>query len=205
MDLNANISGMGEAKRLLDGLPDRVANKVVKAGLDDAAKIGVAAVKDEAKSHASGKKDHKRLYATAIVRAKSYQSGEVQYRAVGFAHPEGAHGWLVEHGHRMVVGGSVARLRGRSRVAAIEAKSKTYTYSQYLGTNSRYRRLRKQGVGYMKAGGERGHGQVVGFVPPHPIVSPAFASVVSSMQSAFVDRVTTDAERELLDLAAGAK
>jgi hypothetical protein len=74
--------------------------------------------------------------------------------------PGGYHGYLVEMGHRMVVGGSVTRLRGRSRIAPIEAKGKVYTWKAYIAGRSQYRsrikRLReylaKRGAAYAMLG-----------------------------------------------------
>ena len=43
--------------------------------------------------------------------------GEVELATVGFSYPEGSHGWLVDHGHRMVTGGTVKRLIGARRPA----------------------------------------------------------------------------------------
>ena len=84
----------------------------------DAAKLGKAALKAEARKHDDKgeirvnlrtlKSRVRHLSDTAVTVAKHYGGNE--YIAVGFAYPEGAAGWLVEHGHRIVSGGTIARL-----------------------------------------------------------------------------------------------
>ncbi len=94
----------------------------------------------------------RRTSDTAIYTTRRFANG-VQYSAVGFAWPEGAQGWLVDKGHRMVTGGTVARISGRQMGKAPGARSVGLT----------------------------GAGRVVGFVKPHPIALPAFEQALGPM------------------------
>ena len=55
-----------------------------------------------------------RLYETATKRIKTYGAGVV-YAAVGFGCARRHHGRPVKYGHRLVMGGTVPRLRGKAK------------------------------------------------------------------------------------------
>ncbi len=175
--LTTRISGLAEAEKLLAGLPDKLASTCVRKAMLDAAKIGKAALKAEAEKHdagghiritKSGRQRLRHLSDTAIYTTRRFANG-VQYSAVGFAWPEGAQGWLVDKGHRMVTGGTVARISGRQMGKAPGARSVGLT----------------------------GAGRVVGFVKPHPIALPAFEQALGPMQDAFRAKVAAEAETAL--------
>ena len=63
---------------------------------------------------------------------------------------------LVEFGHRIATGGTLRRTDGRT--GGVSKSTKYYVEGQYLGRNSRYRRLRKAGVTRMKPFGKRNTG-----------------------------------------------
>jgi len=171
------VHGLKELESLLSHLPGRLGTTVIAKALADAAKLGKAALKDEAAKHDDRgeirvnlrtlKARVRHLSDSAITVHRAY-ANNVQFVTVGFAWPDGAAGWLVEHGHRMVTGGTIARSSGKT------PKSKR---------------------------GMTGRGTVVGQVPPHPIAAPAFDSVVGQMKEAFTSGVAARAEQECLDLA----
>ncbi len=69
---------------------------------------------------------------------------------------------LVEFGHRTVTGGTVIRVDGKR--AGIQRATRRYETREFLGRQSKYRRLRKQGATYQKAVGPSGQGTVTGKV-----------------------------------------
>ena len=127
--LSATVHGLDELQRLLKTLPGQLSTKVVRQALHAAAKIGVKALRDEAALHDDRgeirvnlrtlKRRIAHLSDSAIAVTRQYGNG-ILYTAVGFEWPTGAAGWLVEHGHRMVVGGTVARIQGKTPKAANE-------------------------------------------------------------------------------------
>ncbi|MGD0781225.1 MAG: hypothetical protein ABSA30_00035 [Candidatus Aminicenantales bacterium] len=151
--------GTGGGKSLLPSL---------RQALKEAGRIGRDELKQEARNHvgirvnvrqlrrrvAGDKRGH--LYQTAVAVARHYNAQGIEYIAVGFEWPKGAAGWLVEHGHRMVVGGTVQRLHGSGKTPKA------------------------------KQPGLTGAGQVVGFVKPYPIAAPAFQRARPLMEDAFM-------------------
>ena len=127
--LSATVHGLDELQRLLKTLPGQLSTKVVRQALHAAAKIGVKALRDEAALHDDRgeirvnlrtlKRRIAHLSDSAVAVTRQYGNG-ILYTAVGFEWPTGAAGWLVEHGHRMVVGGTVARIQGKTPKAANE-------------------------------------------------------------------------------------
>jgi len=153
------VHGLDELKQFFKLLPFRLSSTIIRQALRDAAKIGVAALKDEAGQHEihlnmrTLKSRAEHLSDSAVAVTRHYGGNGIEYTAIGFQWPKGAAGWLVEHGHRMVTGGTVARLSGKTP----HAKSETLT----------------------------GAGRVVGFVKPHPIALPAFEKCRPAMEEAF--------------------
>ena len=146
--------------------PVDLSKTVIGRALKDAARVGQAALKSEAKKHddvgqirvnmRTLKRRIAHLSDAALSVQRNYGRDGVAYIAVGFEWPYGAHGWLVEHGHRMVTGGTVARLGGK----APNAKREELT----------------------------GKGRVVGFVAAHPIAKPAFDASVDRMETTFLEQ-----------------
>lgn len=121
MPVSYTCTGLKELEQTLASLPGKLATTVVRKALGDAAKLGKAALKTEAQKHddeghirvtLTGKQRTRHLSDSAIYVTRHFANG-TEYVAVGFAWPEGAAGWLVEHGHRMVTGGTIARLKTR--------------------------------------------------------------------------------------------
>ncbi len=123
------VHGLKELERLLENFPGRLASTVVRRALADAAKIGRSELKDEAAKHDD--KGEMRVNLRTLRRRVAHLSdqamsvsrryGGQEYIAIGFQWPEGAAGWLVEHGHRMVTGGTIERIAsGKAPKARVE-------------------------------------------------------------------------------------
>jgi hypothetical protein len=171
------VAGLTELETLLKNFPGKLGTTVVRRALADAAKLGKDALKAEALKHDGRgairvnmrtlKSRVRHLSDEALSVARHYANGQ-EYIAVGFQWPEGAAGWIVEHGHRMVTGGTVVRIRGAQGGQSPKAKRPGLT----------------------------GAGRVIGFVQPHPIAAPAFEEVRPAMEQVFTDRVVREAESE---------
>jgi hypothetical protein len=169
--LTYTCHGLEELETLLENFPAKLGTKVIRQALADAARLGKAALKDEARKHDDRgeirvnlrtlKRRVRHLSDTPILVQRNYYGA--QFVTVGFAWPEGAAGWLVEFGHRMVTHGTVARL-----------------------TNGKAPKARNLGL--------TGQGRVVGMVKPHPIAAPAFEQARGGMEDAFTSRVLREAE-----------
>jgi hypothetical protein len=194
--VTVKISGLEEARYLMRDFPARLERKVLRGALNKAAVPGIAAARYEARKHSEARsRPYPHLDETIGKRGRTKTSAGTI--TVSVMEVEGiAHGWFVEHGHRMVVGGTVMRLNGRA--AGIEAKSRYYCWVQYLGTQSRYRKLRKAGTMQRKAFGQRGHGTITGQVPPHPWISIAFDRSSAEMTAIFERQTLAGAAREFL-------
>jgi hypothetical protein len=117
------VHGLDELKRFLEKFPGQLSTRIVRQALHDAANVGVRSLKAEAREHDGRgeirvnmrtlKRRIAHLSDSAVAVTRHYANG-IEYTAVGFEWPLGAAGWLVEHGHRMVVGGTVARIAGRA-------------------------------------------------------------------------------------------
>jgi len=150
------IGGFNGALAFLDRLPDELARRVLKPAMQAADLIGKQAAAAAASRHESLKR-HTHLSATAGA-AEAVRGGTVVAK-VGYFGQAGSHGWLAEHGHRMVIGGSVARISGKRKGTAPNARART------------------------------GKGRVVGQVAPHPILQPAYDASKGAMEQAFANEV----------------
>jgi len=147
------LTGVGETIKALDRLQQRVYKKTVSASLRKGAVIVARQARANARKIADpGRDEGKHLHQTISRRTKRYNAGQTVYIAVGPKWPGGAHGYLVEYGHRMVVGGTVERISGKQAGKTPKARNEDRT----------------------------GKGRVVGQVPPHPWYRPAFDAVGGS-------------------------
>ena len=124
----------------------RLEKKVLRGALNKAATIGQKAAKDEARKHAHTEGDYTTLwnqYTGREERVKYDKSVRHQHlyemirRHMKSSHGvircsvgdfgDMPHGWLVEHGHRMVVGGTVMRISGKQAGKTPKARSRERT------------------------------------------------------------------------------
>lgn len=124
-------------------------------------------------SKGSKRAGRKRLRDTMGVRTKIYSASKVLAGVVGPQYPAGAHGHLVEHGHRVVTGGSTRRVG----------------------------RWNKRGL--PNAGVRTGKGTVIGYATPKPFLSPAVENNRSTVNSIFVAATSKRIASELRRLARG--
>jgi HK97 gp10 family phage protein len=185
------LSGANEITAALKGVSEKLAGQTLNKAIKAAANVMLRAAKAAArKRHKSGKGTGN-LARSMAIRQLTYANGVV-YAAIGPSWPKGAHGWLVEHGHRIVTGGTVTRRGGKfgfGGAAPIEKKSRRLQERVYLGRNSRYRDLSKAGATFNRAVGERGHGRTGGSVPAYPFLQPAFDSAKTEMLDAIQQTV----------------
>ena len=124
----------------------RLEKKVLRGALNKAATIGQKAAKDEARKHAHTEGDYTTLwnqYTGREERVKYDKSVRHQHlyemirRHMKSSHGvircsvgdfgDMPHGWLLEHGHRMVVGGTVMRISGKQAGKTPKARSRERT------------------------------------------------------------------------------
>ena len=175
--VTVKIHGLEEAQAILRDFPAKLERKVLRQALNGAAAIGQAAAKDEARKHAHTEGDyttlwnqytgreervkydksvrHQHLYGMIRRHMKS-SHGVIRCSVGDFG--DMPHGWLLEHGHRMVVGGTVMRISGKQAGKTPKARSRERT----------------------------GAGRVLDqVVPPHPWISVAFDRSAGPMMSFF--------------------
>lgn len=164
--VNIKVSGVEGVIAALNRLGDKVRNRVMMQSVKVAAKtpqgvIALAALNPSKGQAKSERRNTGNLSQSIQVRTKRYQNGMVAWAGVGPATStpyKGYHGFLVEFGHRIVVGGTVNRLdklgRERANTAAVYKPGSRFAMKIYLGTQSRYRKrtralfrmLRKEGA-----------------------------------------------------------
>ncbi len=136
LDFIVKIDGVKEWERVAKRLPETIVLRVARKAVSK----GMAIFRNDIKRRAPG--SLKRHVATKI---KTYAQDNVVFGVTGARTPGYApHFYLVEMGHRMVLGGTVPRIG-----------------------------LRAGSVPRAKRAGRTGKGRVVGHVPPHPFVRPA--------------------------------
>ena len=170
------IGGYPGALDFLEQLPDEVARKVLKPAMKAADLVGKNAAEEEARKHTSDKpkKGGAQHLVTTTGAAEATLGGTVVGK-VGFFGMAGSVGWLVEHGHRIVTGGTVKRINrarkdfGRADKAAQAANT--------------------------------GAGRVVGQAPAHPILRPAYEKSKAGMEEAFAAEIIARADRVAQQLA----
>ncbi|MFA5234972.1 MAG: HK97 gp10 family phage protein [Sulfurimonas sp.] len=120
------IEGLDALLKVLQQLPPNVSGKLVKPAMREAGDMLAGelhrnAYKQRVAAEGRGYKDRDniQLNKTAGTRAKVYRKGSGFYVAVGFDYSKGgSHGHLVEFGHRIVRGGTLA---GEGRTPGITA------------------------------------------------------------------------------------
>jgi hypothetical protein len=195
--VTVRISGLEAARQIMRDFPAKLEKKVLRAALNKAAAIGQKAAREEAKKRSDSKgtyttifnpttgkieriKYHKsvrekHLYESIGRRSKTLSASGMIRVSVGEI-SNMPHGWLVEYGHRMVVGGTVARISGKQAGKAPKAK--------------------RQGM--------TGKGRVVGQVEPHPWISIAFERSSAQMMSVFETEVVSRGEAEAAKMVSSA-
>ena len=99
----------------LNALPDRVYRKIVRQSIGRATTPMKKAMKREAKKRRSTTRTSgQHLFQTLKTRIRTYKANSTILAVVGPKHPEGAHGHLVEWGHRIVAHGGQSS-GGRTR------------------------------------------------------------------------------------------
>lgn len=145
---NVSAEGWKEAQELLEKIPILARG----AALTGAIRNGMNSVKRRAvqlcppAGYPGDKPGKIPLAETIIVAMRSWKGGWIVGGLVGPEYPAGAHGHLVEHGHRIATGGTLMPKSG--------SKRKTPPKS--------------------KATGKSGQGTHSGNVPPHPFMAPAW-------------------------------
>jgi len=166
-----DLQGDKELRRLLGQLGPRIARKVTRGAMNKAATPIVRAAKRNARK--LGTRGGRQLAKSIGKRAKTYTAQGVVFVAVGPRFPLGAHGHLVEYGHRVAAAGS-----GTLKRIHKAGSSKT----------------RKASVS--KVTGKRGTGRVLTFVPPHPFLRPAFDSQKRAALTLAINEHRARVERE---------
>ena len=143
------LTGERRLLRSLKALPDRVYRKAVRQTMGRAATPVVKAARRAAKRHANPKRtEGKHLFQTIAKRTRTYQTKGVIYTTVGPTWPAGAHGHLVEFGHRLPDGRmarafpwlAVAYQAARAPALSVlraELKKKVETEAAKLGQSNR--------------------------------------------------------------------
>ncbi len=172
--LAVKISGEAEALKALEELPSDVARRVMRAALKKSQEPGISAARRAAARISTTRTIDGRahLYETVISRIKAGRNKDSLFGTIGFTGP---HSWLVEHGHRLVRGGTVTRINQLRKDYGRADKGK-YWYS-------------------------RGAGYVIGQVPPHPFMAPAMEEVTPEMIEIFVREVEKGTERAIKRIA----
>lgn len=163
-------TGLDEIESQLARIPMKMRERAMARGFERGGKIIAERAKQlrpKGGPRTGVKRHHKHLRDTIGVVVRHYGYG-VWLTVVGPQHPAGAHGHLVEHGHRMVVGGSVKPLPGSQRVSAPTAR-----------------------------GGRTGKGRVVGHVQPYPFLAPAAAETAQQVEQMVIATVTEAVEKAL--------
>jgi len=127
------IDGLEPLLKTLAGLPSKVAMNVLRPALETAGSMVAAATRmhamkvlRDAESKGYRRKSGKHLYEATGSRTKMYQKGASVFVAVGFQPKAGGyHGHLVEEGHRIVKGGTMARAEVRDEFGQIVKKART--------------------------------------------------------------------------------
>jgi len=101
-------------------------------------------------------------------KRKQYVRRRTCWVGVGPSGKTGQQGWLVEYGHRIVVGGTTARISGRDKGKTPKAANQANT----------------------------GKGRVVGMVPPKPFLRPAFEANKAKVFSVYRRKLIAGIEKE---------
>lgn len=144
----------------------------IKSGMADAMAPVVAASraivqqpgKPEYWQRTGSRKTRKHLRDTIGTNVRVYN--KVIYGVAGPQYPAGASGHLVEHGHRIASGGSVARIGKFAKKRTPKA-----------------------------ANGRTGRGRVIGIARPRPFMRPAMDQVRASVLSSLTATITAHIER----------
>lgn len=115
--MTVQIEGLEPLLKTLAALPAKVAMNVLRPALETAggmvaaaARMNAIQVLRDAESKGYSRKSGKHLYEAIGSRTKMYQKGNTVFVGSGFLPKAGGfHGHLVEEGHRIVKGGTMAR------------------------------------------------------------------------------------------------
>lgn len=152
--LSAAQSAMGSLEVLRDAMQAAL-YPVANAARSEAPQPG----KPDYSERRGARRSRPKLRDTMRVAARVYARQKRVVGVAGPSYPRGAHGHLVEHGHRLVRGGSTARV-GRWASKAIPAA---------------------------KLAERTGAGAVAGHVSPRPFLAPAAAKTQAYAQRQFVE------------------
>jgi len=159
MGKNATLTGYREMERVLQQLPEKVQNKVVRQSIRAGARPLIRSMRSGASQVSS------RISQAIGIVVRRYRSGDLHVGVVGVRRGAKyknisniAH--LLEFGHRMVVGGTVARISGRKAGSIPKAKDPKRT----------------------------GKGTVIGFVQPAPwFAVAAQAGLLQSLEKVNIE------------------
>lgn len=151
------IGGYKGSLEFLSRFPGEVGRKVLKPAMVAADAVGVHALFASASQHGTG------VLASTARAAEAVKKGVVLGK-VGFFGKKGSHGWLVEYGHRIVVGGTVARInKARKDYGKVEPSKDPMLTGLGRDTGKR--------------------------APPHPILKPAYTQSRAQMEQVFAAEV----------------
>lgn len=165
-----SLSGLQQADQFLAALPlvarTPEVQKAVRKGLNEVAKRAEELAPVGGKGYPRRRPENKPLKDTIGVVVREY--GNVLVGVVGPQYPAGAHGHLLEHGHRVARGGTLSPLSS--------AKNKIAPKS--------------------KRGGEfRGKGMATGMAEAFPFMQPAWEDKKDSIEPTIVGALQTAAEK----------
>lgn len=202
----ATIEGVDDVIATLRALPSNVAGKLVKPAMAEAGDILRQQTRWEAYRQLQGaeragykrKKPGPHLYTTAAARVKTYRKGETTFVAVGFDYRKGgSHAHLVELGHRIVKGGTLAKGTSPGGITAAGLRMLfAHGWDKRKGRGRKRRGFANAFTGeIIGAGGKtksvstfrwgkrlRGGGRLIGgMTRPFPMLRPAFDKMKRSM------------------------
>ena len=181
-ELSVKISGDNAALNALRQLPDEVQKRVLRQALRKSQGPGYGAAWDAAQAIRTKRTIDGRPHLVDTLFAKIKDRGDYLAGSIGYTGPAG---WLVEHGHRLVRGGTVARINSRR--------------TDY-GRSDKVWRQGPDGKKQIDQA-RTGRGEVIGQVPAHPFLGPAMDKAAEEMERIFIDEVERGTDRAVKRLA----
>jgi hypothetical protein len=153
-EVTFKLTGLESVLAKIRALDAKLADKVFRKVVNKAGDEAVAAIRAAARDPSKGRRKRPKprpsgtLAASVGKKQAKLSNGTFIWCGVGpRADRQGQHGWLVEHGHRAVTGGSVERLDKQGKAIAgsapIQKRGRTYTYELAQGADSKSVRRRK--------------------------------------------------------------
>lgn len=177
--MQQRVLGAEELRYVLKELGPKLDKKLSAKALRKGASPILKAARKNARK--LGTRGERQLAKSMGIRIKRYTARGITYAAVGPRWPQGAHGHLVEFGHRTAKRGTGTL----ARVVKPGARARTNTIS--------------------KVTGEAGGGVVGGFVPAHPFLRPAYDANKAQAQALMAQEFAAGVEREAQQLSYSAR